>query len=290
MQNLSDIKTVKKILSSHGFSFSKAMGQNFLIDSSVCPRMAELSGIDKSCGVIEIGPGIGVLTAELAKRAGKVVAIELDKRLGPVLEETLSDFDNVKIIFGDCLKIDLKKLIFEEFGGGRLAVCANLPYYITSPVIMKLLESGLPVESITAMVQKEAGERLSAEVGTRQSGAVTVAVNYYSSAEILFDVGRESFMPSPNVDSCVIKLSLRDKPEYECDEKTLFSIVKSGFSQRRKTVSNSLMSGAGLGRENLMTAISKADINPSARIEQLTMEQLCLLADKISEERKNVIG
>ena len=205
MYNLTDIGTIKDILGRHGFHFSKALGQNFIVNPSVCPRMAEESGIDENCGVIEIGAGIGVLTAELAKRAKKVVCVELDTRLLPILAETLADFDNIEIINQDVLKTDLAALIKEKFEGMPVYVCANLPYYITSPVIMTLLESRLPIEAITVMVQKEAAQRLCAAVGSRLSGAVTVAVDYYAKAEKLFDVSAGSFMPAPKVDSCVIR-------------------------------------------------------------------------------------
>ena len=210
--NLSDANTIKSLLNKYGFSFKKSLGQNFLIDSTVCPAMAEAS-CDENTGVLEIGPGIGVLTAALSNAAKKVVAIELDERLKKLLPITLSDCNNVEIIFGDAMKLDLKKIIDEHFSDcEKVVVCANLPYYITSPIVMMLLESHLPIDSITVMVQKEAAERICAEVGTRQSGAVTVAVNYYAQSEILFHVGRESFMPAPNVDSAVIKLNIRECP------------------------------------------------------------------------------
>ncbi len=180
MKRLSDIGTIKELLSRHGFSFSKALGQNFLVNPSVCPRMAESSGAGPGVGVLEIGPGIGVLTQELCQLADKVVAVELDKRLLPVLGETLAEFDNIRIVNADVLKLDLNRLIAEEFDGLEVVVCANLPYYITSPVIMKLLEDRLPVKAITVMVQKEAAQRICAPVGSRESGAVTVSVNYYA--------------------------------------------------------------------------------------------------------------
>ena len=197
---LSDQKNIRKILEAGGFTFKKSLGQNFLIDPTVCPAMAD-AACDNETGVIEIGPGAGVLTAELAKRAKRVVSIELDERLRPVLAKTLAEFNNIELIFADAMKIDLKKVIADHFGDcKRVTVCANLPYYITSPIIMMLLESRLPIDSITVMVQKEAAERLCANVGSRQSGAVTVAVRYYAESEILFSVPRESFLPSPNVD------------------------------------------------------------------------------------------
>ena len=235
--NLYDINTIKKILSKYGFTFSKALGQNFLINPNVCPQMAQSLNADSKTGVLEIGPGIGVLTKELCKVAKKVVSIELDKRLLPVLDETLADFDNLEIVNGDVMELDLKKLIKEKFEGcDNIKVCANLPYYITSPIIMMLLENELPIDEIVVMVQKEAGERLCAEVGTRQAGAVSVAVNFYASGEILFDVPRESFMPSPKVDSVVIKLALNDEDKYQIEnKKKFFSLVKCAFAQRRKT-------------------------------------------------------
>ena len=210
MSQLSNIKTVREILSRHGFTFSKKLGQNFIINPSVCPRIAELGGAGPDVGVLEIGPGLGVLTWELASRAKKVVAVELDERLLPVLAETLAEFHNVTVIQGDVLKLDLKELMEREFAGMEVVVCANLPYYITSPIVMSLLEARLPVQAITVMVQKEAAERLCAEVGSRDAGAVTCAVTYYAEKEILFGVNRNSFMPSPNVDSAVIKLNVRN--------------------------------------------------------------------------------
>ncbi len=240
--NLYDINTIKKILSKYGFTFSKALGQNFLIDPNVCPQMAQSLNADSKTGVLEIGPGIGVLTKELCKVAKKVVSIELDKRLLPVLDETLADFDNLEIVNGDVMELDLKSLIKEKFEGcDNIKVCANLPYYITSPIIMMLLENELPIDEIVVMVQKEAGERLCAEVGTRQAGSVSVAVNFYASGEILFDVPRESFMPSPKVDSVVIKLVLNDEDKYQIEnKKKFFSLVKCAFAQRRKTALNSI--------------------------------------------------
>jgi 16S rRNA (adenine1518-N6/adenine1519-N6)-dimethyltransferase len=213
--DLYDVNTVRKLLARHGFTFSKALGQNFLIDGDVCPAMARSLNADGGTGVLEIGAGIGVLTKELCAVAGKVVALELDGRLIPVLEETLADCDNLEIINGDVMKLDLNELIADKFSGCTcVKVCANLPYYITSPVIMTLLESALPIDEITVMVQKEAGERLCAQVGTREAGAVTVAVNYYADSEVLFEVGRECFMPSPKVDSVVIRLKIRKEKAY----------------------------------------------------------------------------
>lgn len=283
MQNLTDIGTIKDILSRHGFHFSKALGQNFIVNPSVCPRMAQESGIDENCGVIEIGAGIGVLTAELAKRAKKVVCVELDTRLLPILDETLADFDNIEIINQDVLKTDLAALIKEKFDGMPVYVCANLPYYITSPVIMTLLESKLPIEAVTVMVQKEAAQRICAPVGSRLSGAVTVAVDYYADAYKLFDVSAGSFMPAPKVDSCVIRMDIRKKPEIEItDEKLFFRIVHAAFGQRRKTASNSISSGSGIPKDIVIRAIEECGFESSVRAEALDMQNLADLCEKIS--------
>lgn len=284
MNNLSDISVIKSVLSRHGFTFSKALGQNFIINPGVCPRIAEEGGAGEGVGVLEVGAGIGVLTAELAKRASKVVCVELDTRLLPVLDETLGEFDNVKIINGDILKVDLHRILEDEFGNMPVVVCANLPYYITSPVIMRLLESRLKIDSVTVMVQKEAAVRLCADVGSRNSGAVTVAVNYYAEAQKLFDVSRGSFMPSPNVDSAVIRLDILKNPPIEVsDEKFFFSMVKAAFSQRRKTASNGISAGMGISKPTVIEAIEAADLSPIVRAEALTMEQLGRLCEELKK-------
>ena len=285
MASLSDIGTIKDIMRRHGFSFSKGLGQNFLVNPSVCPRMAELGGANENAGVLEIGPGIGVLTAELARRARKVVAVELDERLLPVLEETLAEFTNVRVIHGDALQLDLAEVIRENFAGCEsVAVCANLPYYITSPIIMTLLESRLPITSVTVMVQKEAADRICAAVGSRESGALTVAIHYYAHPRLLFKVSSGSFMPPPKVNSAVIRLDILPEPAYDVgNEKIFFAMVKAGFSQRRKTLANSLTSGGFLTKEQAAKALSDADISPNARIESLDMENLALLSRIISK-------
>lgn len=284
MNNLSDISVIKSVLSRHGFTFSKALGQNFIINPGVCPRIAEEGGAGEGVGVLEVGAGIGVLTAELAKRASKVVCVELDTRLLSVLDETLGEFDNVKIINGDILKVDIHRILEDEFGNMPVVVCANLPYYITSPVIMRLLESRLKIDSVTVMVQKEAAVRLCADVGSRDSGAVTVAVNYYAEAQKLFDVSRGSFMPSPNVDSAVIRLDILKNPPIEVsDEKFFFSMVKASFSQRRKTASNGISAGMGISKPTVIEAIEAADLSPTVRAEALTMEQLGRLCEELKK-------
>ena len=280
--NLSDFNTLQKLLKSEGFNTKKSLGQNFLIDSTVCPQMAQ-AACDKNTGVLEIGPGAGVLTRELADQAKRVVAVELDQRLKPVLEKSLADKNNVEVIFGDAMKIDLSSLIEEKFSDcEKVAVCANLPYYITSPIIMHLLESKLSIDNITVMVQKEAAERLCARVGSRESGAVTVAVNYYAKGEILFGVGRESFMPPPNVDSAVIKLKLRKEPEIKLlDEKKFFRFVKGCFAQRRKTLVNTVSSSLGVPKELVKEALTAAGLNPTVRAETLSMEELAEVSNYI---------
>ena len=283
--NLTNIGTVKEILSRHGFSFSKGLGQNFIINPDICPKIAENGNVCGGFGVLEIGTGIGVLTAELAKRADKVTAVEIDTRLLPILEETLADFDNVKIVNEDVMKCDLHKLIREEFDGLKVAVCANLPYYITSPIIMMLLESRLPIESITVMVQKEAAQRLCAKVGSRDAGAITVGVNYYGTVKKLFDVSRGSFMPAPNVDSAVIRIDLDTEHRLdEESEKYLFKVVKAGFSQRRKTLANSLASVMGIPKDKVYTALKGLGLPEAARIEQLDMEQLIAFSAELGKD------
>ncbi|MBQ9680521.1 MAG: 16S rRNA (adenine(1518)-N(6)/adenine(1519)-N(6))-dimethyltransferase RsmA [Ruminococcus sp.] len=287
MERLTDISNIRDILSRYGFTFSKALGQNFLINPSVCPRMAEAAvtgGLsDASVGVLEIGPGIGVLTKELLQRAEKVVAVELDKRLLPVLSETLSAYDNLKVINADILELDLHQLIAEEFGGMEVAVCANLPYYITSPVIMKLLEDKLPVRSITVMVQKEAAVRLCAEPGTRDSSAITAAVRYYCDPELLFHVSAGSFMPAPKVDSAVIQLRLHEPTVHPKDEKTFFKVIKGAFAQRRKTVLNSLSSSLSLDKQKMRDILKTAGVEESARAERLTLGDFSNIADALCE-------
>lgn len=274
-------------MSKNGFSFSKALGQNFIIDAEVCPMIVDKSGITDESGVLEIGPGVGVLTQEIAKKAKKVVALELDARLIPVLADTLSDFDNIEVINADVMKIDLARLFEQEFKDCRdICVCANLPYYITSPIIMLLLESRLPINTITVMVQKEAGERLCAPVGSRDAGAVSVAVNFYANAKELFFVPREAFMPSPNVDSEVIKLTVRSEPEFKpTDEKFFFSVVKAAFSQRRKTAANGLSSGLGMPKDKIHSALVNAGLEANVRAEKLTMEQMYNLSEELYKLR-----
>lgn len=286
MERLTDRGFIRELLERHGFTFSKSLGQNFLINPSVCPRMAEAAVQGDNVGVLEIGPGIGVLTNELLKRASKVVAVELDKRLLPVLDETLSEYDNLKVINADVMKLDLHRLIEDEFGSMEVAVCANLPYYITSPIIMKLLEDRLPVSSITVMVQKEAAVRLCAEPGSRDSSAITAAVRYYCDPELLFHVSAGSFMPAPKVDSAVIRLGLREPSVHPRDEALFFRVIRGAFAQRRKTVLNSLSSSLSLDKGELSDILCKAGVDPGARAERLTLQNFSDISDAVYEWSK----
>lgn len=284
VMNLANKRDVKSVLEAQGFSFKKSLGQNFLIDDTVCPRMAEAVSGDNT-GVLEIGPGAGVLTYELSKRCKKVVSVELDTRLKPILEQTLSDCNNVKIIWNDILKIDLPRVIAEEFADcDTVNICANLPYYITSPVIMMLLESHLPINTIAVMVQKEAADRLCAAVGSREAGAVTVAVDYYAKAETLFKVPSGSFLPPPKVDSAVIKLTLRDKPPVEVkNEKTFFKVARACFAQRRKVLTNPLCASFGFDKDTARNILKSVGVSETIRGEALTIGQIADIANQIDK-------
>lgn len=277
-----------EILRRHGFTFSKAKGQNFIINPSVCPRMAALSGADKHSGVLEIGPGAGVLTRALSETAGKVVAVELDERLLPVLDETLAGLGNVTVIQGDIMDLDLAQLLCEQFslpGGGMMPVhvCANLPYYITTPILMRLLESRLPFANITVMTQKEAADRLCAPMGSRACGAVTAAVAYYAEARPLFQVSRGSFFPVPNVDSSVLQLTPHPAPPVAVQDETFFfRVIRAAFGQRRKTAANAISAGLPCGKEAVLAAMVHAGIPESARAETLTLEDYARLTDALA--------
>jgi len=275
----------------HGFTFDKAKGQNFLVNPGVCPRMALLCGADPSSGVLEIGPGAGVLTRALAEVAGKVVAVELDARLLPVLDETLAGFDNVTVVQGDILALDLPALLDTHFGGMPVHVCANLPYYITSPIVMRLLEASrrpcrpmasLPFVNITVMVQKEAAQRLCAPMATRACGAITAAVRYYAEPRLLFNVARGSFYPVPNVDSAVLQLTPRPSPPVEvADEAAFFRLVRAAFGQRRKTAANAVSAGPSVEKSLVQAAMERAGIAPNARAENITLEEYARLAGEL---------
>lgn len=280
--NLTDLATVKDLCARHGFQLSKGFGQNFIVNPGVCPKMVESAGIDRTWGVVEIGPGIGVLTKELALRAGKVVAIEVDDRLPPLLDETLAGLDNVRVVMGDVLKTNLAALIQQEFAGMPVAVCANLPYYITSPIVMKLLEERLPIRHITVMVQKEAAQRLCAAPGTRDAGAVSYAVHYYAAPKMLFTVQPGSFFPPPKVTSAVIRLELHQTPPVApADERAMFRAIRASFGQRRKTVANAASAGLGVPKQRVLAALEQAGVPATARPEQLTLAQYAAFSDAL---------
>lgn len=285
MENLTNISVVRNLMSRHEVSFSKRFGQNFLINPSVCPRIAKEGNASEDFGIIEIGAGIGTLTHELALRAGKVVSFEIDKTLLPILKETLSEHENICIINDDIMKVDLQGIINSELHGMRLAVCANLPYYITSPIIMLLLESRINFESITVMVQKEAARRLCAEPGTREAGAISVAVRYYGEPKVLFDVSRGSFMPMPNVDSSVIRIDIHSELKYNPkNEDFFFRVARGAFSQRRKTLLNSLSSALKMPKIKVSAAFESCGINPLLRAEALTMDEIICVSDSLYME------
>ena len=281
---LTNMAVIKPLLSKNGIVLTKARGQNFIINPSVCPRMADECGAGENDGVLEIGPGIGVLTAELAKRAGKVVSIELDSGLVPILSETLAEFDNVKIIEGDALKLNLAEIIKTEFGGKRVFVCANLPYNISTNLVMTLLESNLGFESMTVMVQKEFAERITAPVGSRKSGAITVGAAFLAKSEILFGVSAGSFFPAPKVDSTVMKLTPYKTPPVEVINRDLFmKTVNAGFCQRRKTLQNSLSAVLAVKKSDVAEILESMGKSPLARIEELDLAELALLSDRLCE-------
>lgn len=278
---LTDIKEIRRLFEMSGFSFSKSLGQNFLINPAVCPKIAELGGCKKGVCALEIGTGVGVLTRELAERCDRVVAVEIDRRLEPILEETLADFDNVEVIFADVMETDLPELIKERFGDSEVVVCANLPYYITSPVIMRVLESRPPISAMTVMVQKEAADRICAKPATRECGAISLAVSYYSEPKMLFRVNRGSFMPAPNVDSAVIRLDIRrEVPLTPNGERRLFRIVRAAFAQRRKQLVNPLSAELGRSKAEVAELLAECGIKTTARAEELTLGEFMALAER----------
>lgn len=268
-----DFAAIEALLRRHGFHFSKSMGQNFLIDASIPAAIAEASEAGEGNGVLEIGPGIGVLTKELAQRAAKVVSIEVDERLPPLLAETMAGVDNFKLVLQDVLKVDLRALIEEEFPGMPVAVCANLPYYITSPIVMKLLGDRLPIQNLTVMVQKEAADRLAAAPGTRASSAISCAVSYYATSKLMFTAAPGSFYPAPKVTSAVVRMDIRPTPAVQVeDEDGYFALIRAAFGQRRKTAANAIASGLGLPKDKVIAAIEAAGFDARIRPEALTLE------------------
>jgi len=278
--DLTDIKTIKALLARHGFHFSKSMGQNFLIADWVPRDIAEAAGLDEGCGVLEIGPGIGPLTVQLAQRAGRVAAIELDRALLPILAETLSDYSNAQVIPGDVMKLDLAALAAEQFPGMAVKACANLPYNITTPVITKLLEAGC-FQSITVMIQREVARRICAEPDSADRGAFSLFCQYHAQCELLFDVGPECFLPAPKVTSSVIRLIPRSQPPVDADPEALFQLVKAAFAQRRKTLLNALSAayGSRLSKDELRQAISDCGLSETVRGERLSLDEFSNLAN-----------
>ena len=277
--NLTDIRDIRALLARHGFHFSKSMGQNFLIEDWVPRRIADAAGLDKHCAVLEIGPGIGPLTRQLARRAGKVAAVELDKALLPILEETLTDCDNVEIIPGDVMKLDLPTLLADKFINLTPHVCANLPYNITTPVITRLLEADC-FRSITLMIQREVARRVCAAPGTSDCGAFSLFCQYHAQCELLFEVPPDCFFPAPKVTSAVVRLTPRAVPPVEGSPDAIFAVVRAAFAQRRKTLLNGLSAayGSRFSKDALRQVIADCGLPENVRGEQLGLEQFSALA------------
>lgn len=282
MADLGNAKTTAEVIKKYGFSFQKRFGQNFLIDEHVLDKIVDASLVDKHDGVIEIGPGIGTMTQRLCERAGRVVAIEIDKELIPILDDTLSDYDNVKIINADVLKTDMEAIIRDEFAGMRVRVVANLPYYITTPIVMGLLEQHLPISSITIMVQKEVADRMQASPGTKDYGALSLAVGYYADTYIAANVPPNCFMPRPKVGSSVIRLTVKDHPDVEVNnENHMFSLIRAAFNQRRKTLVNAIANYQGLShsKEEVQNALTEMGLSVTTRGETLNLQQFATLSN-----------
>lgn len=277
--NLTDLNDIKSLLGRHGFHFSKSMGQNFLIESCVPREIADAAQLNTHCGVLEIGPGIGPLTQQLALRAGKVAAIELDKDLLPILNETMSEYDNVEIIPGDAMKLDLSSIIADKFSGLTVKACANLPYNITTPIITKLLESNC-FQSITVMIQREVAKRICAAPGDSDCGAFSLFCQYYAECELLFEVPPTCFIPAPKVTSAVIRLIPRQVPPVDADPNALFSVIKAAFAQRRKTLLNGLTTAYGnkFSKEELRDMILSCGLSETVRGERLSLQEFSQLS------------
>ena len=282
MEKLSNPQRTIEVIKKYEFCFQKKFGQNFLIDGHVLDKIIAGAGVTKDDMVLEIGPGIGTMTQNLAEAAGKVVAVEIDRNLLPILQETLSDYDNVKVIHADVLSLDLEKLVQEENGGRPIKVVANLPYYITTPIIMALFEQHVPLANVTVMVQKEVAARMKSGPGSKDYGALSLAVQYYAEPYIVANVPCNCFMPRPNVDSAVIRLTRYEEPPVQVkDEKMLFKIIRASFNQRRKTLQNGLNNSSELNftKDQIAAAIAAAGFSPSVRGEALTLEQFARLTD-----------
>lgn len=278
---LYESSTIRMIKEKYGFKFSKSLGQNFLTDKNIIDKIVDGAEIGPEDTVIEIGPGVGVITYEAAQQARRVIAVEIDKSLIPILQYTLGEFDNVQVINEDILKLDVNSLIDGEASGG-VKIMGNLPYYITTPIIMKLLEDGVKADSITIMMQKEVADRIKASPGSKTYGALSVAVQYYCTVDKVADVPRSVFMPQPNVDSIVLRLSIRkEKPVVLSDEKTFFDCVKAGFGQRRKTLLNSLQGVPGANKELIGDSLRAAGIDPGRRAETLDLEEFAKISNEV---------
>ena len=286
---IADYSVTRAILERHGFTFKKSFGQNFLTDTNILQKIVDTAVIDKQVNVIEIGPGIGALTEFLAESAAEVMAFEIDDRLVPILADTLRDFDNVTVVNQDILKVDLAQYI-AEFKNPDLPikVVANLPYYITTPILMHLIESGIPFSEFIVMMQKEVADRISAQPNTKAYGSLSIAVQYYMTAKVAFIVPRTVFVPAPNVDSAILKMVRRDQPAVAVqDEKFFFKVSKASFVHRRKTLWNNLTSHFGKSEENkakLTAALEQAELSPSVRGEALTLADFARLADALKEQ------
>ena len=283
MERLTSPRTIKYIMEKYGFKFSKGLGQNFIIDENVLTRIIEGSEIQKEDVILEIGPGIGVMTDVLCQSSKKVVSIEIDKTLIPVLNETVGHYDNLKVVHSDVLKVDVNALIEAEFGDKKPKLIANLPYYVTTPIIMMFLEKRVPVSDLIVMIQKEVADRILAGPSTKEYGALSVVVQYYTEPSIVTRVSRGSFMPMPNVDSTVIRLKVREKAPVELeDEATFFLTVKDGFGKRRKTLLNALSSGfLGISKDQARNALEIAKIPENTRGEALSIDEFATLANAI---------
>ena len=286
MAYLGTPSATKEIINKYSFAFQKKFGQNFLIDSNVLESIIRGAEITKDDFVLEIGPGIGTMTQYLCEAARQVVAVEIDKMLIPILEDTLSEYDNVEVINQDVLKVDIKSLAEEKNNGKPIKVVANLPYYITTPIIMGLFESGVPIDSISIMVQKEVADRMQTGPGSKDYGALSLAVQYYATAKVILNVSATCFMPRPNVDSAVIKLTRHKKPTVNvADEKLMFKIIRASFNQRRKTLVNGLKNSPELSfsKEQIVKAIEKIGKPETIRGEALTLEEFAELANAFTE-------
>jgi 16S rRNA (adenine1518-N6/adenine1519-N6)-dimethyltransferase len=283
MDRLSSHSATKDVVQKHGFKFSKSLGQNFLIDDNVIDSILQGARLSKGDQIIEVGPGIGTLTREMGKVADKVVAIEIDRKLIPILKETLDDLDNVEVINKDILKVDVQELVEEKLKGGPVKLIANLPYYITTPIVMKFLEEDIPVTDIVVMVQKEVADRMNAVPGTKDYGTLSIAVQYYCDTEIVAKAPRHMFIPQPNVDSTVIGLHVRPEIKYPVDsEEIFFKTVKAGFSQRRKTLLNSLSTLGFLSKEEIREVLLEANIDEKRRGETLSIQEFATLSNKVN--------